>query len=177
MPRFRLPGEEHGRLVLIAQIAGFVVLLAGIAGFVMFAATGGNSAAPRDPAVPSITDAGEPAPVTTTEPAESLTPRPPVSIEQPAAAKKLRPKPAPSTPREPAPPAKPRPAPGQGGGIEIRDPWDRCTEEGAHAFTPRFHLPLVCQEERWRIMRFGDDGPGGGDDGRGDHDGPGRGGR
>jgi hypothetical protein len=177
MPRLKLPGlpgEEHGRLVLVAQVAGFAVLIAGIAAFVMFAATSGNRAAPPDPAVPSITDAGAPAPVTTTEPDESLTPRPPV-VQQPAAAQKPRPKPArpaPAAPRKPAPPAGTRPAPGPGdGGVGPRNPWESCDVEGAHAFSPRFHLPLVCVDGRWHFAQDGHGGPGR----PGQHDGPGDG--
>lgn len=186
MPRFRLPritlagrgdgtrGEEHERLVLLAQIAGFVVVFAGIATFVLFAATnGGGSAAPPNPAVPSITDAGDAATTTEREP-EGLRPLPPVpprSTERKAVAEP-RPKPAtPSSGKLAPEPTSSAPAPQPGDGDQVGDPWDSC----AHGITRNFHLPMVCHDGRWRVLSSGPGRPGGHDGDHGGHGGGHRG--
>jgi hypothetical protein len=194
LPRIRLagrgerePGDEHERLVLVAVIAGFVVVLAGIAGFVLFAAASGNgSAAPENPAIPSITDAGNADPTTTTEPAALPPPvtkpsakpstKPsatPSATPSPTRAEVAKPRPRPATPtsRPAVPTSGTLPVPGPGGG-QVANPWDGCSPEGARASTPRFHLPMVCHDGRWHVVSSGHGGHDG--HGHGDHGGHGR---
>jgi hypothetical protein len=174
MPRFRLPritwtgrgdgtpGEEHERLVLLAQIAGFVVVFAGIAAFVLFAATNGPSAAPANPPVPTITDAGGAATTTTTEP-EAVLPPVTTTTNEKAAVAKPRPKPKPTTSSSGKPTTAPDPRPGDGDQVGV--PGDSCSPEGARAVTPRFHLPVVCHDGSWRVLSGGPGRPGGHDGG------------
>ncbi len=189
MPRFRLPRiplagrgddtpeEEHERLVFFAQIAGFAVVIAGIAAFVLFAATnGGGSATPAHPVIPSIADAGEAVATTTTEP-ETLRPRPPATATAKAEVAKPLPKPATPTSAKPAPrPSSSAPATQPGGGEVTGDPWGPCSPEGARAVSPRFHLPMVCDDGRWRVLS-GPGRPGGHDGDHDDDDDHGHGGR
>lgn len=173
MPRLRVPGGEHERLVLIAQIAGFVVVIAVIAGFVLFAATSGDgTAVAKDPAVPTITDAGETEPTITTEPAPP--PPPPVTTTSPTRDQVAKPDPRPapkpttSTSRKPAPAPPPAPPdPGPDDGVQTGDPWDECAPEGARGFTKNLRLPMVCHDGRWHLAALGRGGPGRHKDGGG----------
>jgi hypothetical protein len=186
MPRLRLPRlpflgrrdddrperDEHERLVLIAEVAGFVVVTSIIATFVLMVAnsSGGQAAAPN-PEVPTITDAGGPAatdvePAPLREPAKAIQP-PAVGERAEAVKPKPKPKPKPS-PTSPSPAPRPQ--------VVFADHYDRCAQEGARAYTERLHIPLECRGGRWHYADFGDDDD---DDGYGDDDdhgnGPGNG--
>jgi hypothetical protein len=173
MPRLRLPRlpfpgrrkddrperDEHERLVLIAEIAGFVVVTSIIATFVLMVAnsSGGNAAAPN-PEVPTITDAGGPV-ATEVEPAppKKVKALQPPAVGEQADVVKPKPKPKPK-PTSPSPAPQPQ--------VVFADHYDRCAPEGARAFTERYHAPLECRDGRWRYD-FGDDD---GSDDHGDDD-------
>lgn len=185
LPRIALPGrrnddrperDEHERLVLIAEVAGFVVVTSIIATFVLMVAnSSGGQAATPNPAVPTITDAGAPA-VRDVEP-EPAPPKakavPPPAVGKPAEVVKPKPKPKPPAPPSPTPPAQ-QPQQPQ---IVFADAYDDCAPDGARAFTKRLHYPLECRDGRWRYDGFGGDDQDGDDqDGDDDHGGgPGNG--
>ncbi|MGH3880493.1 MAG: hypothetical protein ACRDSK_26005 [Actinophytocola sp.] len=167
--RNRDPDAEHDGLLLIAEIAGVAVVTCIVAGFVLMAATSGGDATTTRPAVPTITDAGGPAPAAP-DPELAL---PPDLPEPPAIApptttkttKVVAPKPKPPKPK-PAP--KPPPpdnddddgddGPGNGNGNGGDDdgqtawPWSDCSPEGSRAETPKRHLPLVCRDGHWHFV-------------------------
>jgi hypothetical protein len=173
LPRIALPGrrdkddrperDEHERLVLIAEVAGFVVVTSIIATFVLMVANSGGQAAAPNPAVPTITDAGGPA-ATDVEPAPP--PKETKAIPAPAVGKRAEAvKPAPKPKPKPAKPSPTSPSPAPPPQVVFADPFEQCAPEGARAFTERFHYPLECRDGRWRF-----DGGDDGDDDGGDHD-------
>jgi type IV secretory pathway VirB10-like protein len=177
LPRFPLLGrrddnperDEHEKLVLIAEVAGFVVVTSIIATFVLMVAnSSGGQAATPNPEVPSITDAGGPAADVEPAPPVAKPPKviPPPAVGERAEAVKPKPKPKPTTPSSTptSPPQQPE--------VVFADPYDRCAPDGARAFTPRFHYPLECRDGRWRFD--GDDGDDD-DPGNGNGNGHGRG--
>jgi hypothetical protein len=143
------------RLALVAWIAGFVVVIGVVAGFVVMTATSGDDAVVAvNPAVPTITDAGGP------ESEQAPVPPPPLgteSITPPASSRQAvvtpRPKPKPPRPKRKPIHASPRKPVGRGHD-RISRPWDKCSPEGAHAFTSGHIYPLVCQDGRWQIEPF-----------------------
>lgn len=119
-----------------------VVVLAGIAaGFLLLAATGGmgeDDATVANPAVPTITNRGEP------EFAQPPPPAPSETVAVPAAGthtaviiKKAKAK---------APPPRP------GRDVRVARPGKHCPSDGAFAFTKRLE-PLVCRDGRWHRLR------------------------
>jgi len=175
----RPPRNEHEKLVLVAEVAGFVVVTSIIAVFVLMVAnsgSGGGQVADR-PAVPTITDAGgsgadetaqKPAP----PPAADKLPPPAAGGEREV----VKPKPEP----KPEPKPKPTPSPdendydggddgdhdgdydhddgdrdhgnGHGKGHDddqVARPFDDCAPDGARAVTPRHHYPLECRNGMW----------------------------
>jgi hypothetical protein len=172
--RNRDPDAEHDGLLLIAEIAGLAVVTCIVAGFVLMAATSGGDAATTRPAVPTITDAGGPAP-TAPDPELALPPDlpEPPAIAPPTTTKTTKvvvPKPPP----KPKPAPKPKPTPpgqdddddgpgngnGNGGGHDDDGdgddqtawPWSDCSPEGSRAETPKRHLPLVCRDGHWHFV-------------------------
>jgi hypothetical protein len=179
MPRLRIPRipmldrykadgtekQEHERLVLVAEVAGFVVVTSVIAVFVlMVASSGGTPAAAPNPAVPTITDAGSPASEVTPQPPAPESPSVTKSVAPPAVGKqeeviKPKPKPKPAKPTSTTsqlPPPQP-PQPPDSGGLQFGLPFQDCAPEGAHGITPQHHYPLECRGGHWQFDGDGHD--------------------
>jgi hypothetical protein len=169
MPRPRLPISRHrhradagepDRFLFVLKIVGIVVISGIAVGFILLAASGvgggGDDAAVKDPAVPTITNAGgsdgsaDDGAATPAEPLVTGTmPAPAVGRQTAVITPKAKHKPA----RPPVVHGVPfRP----GRDVRIGRIGHPCPQDGAIAFTAKLQ-PLMCQDGRWDRIgpRFG----------------------
>ena len=163
--RDRVPSEE--RFVLAALVAAFVVVIGVVAGFVLIAANSGGGEKVAVPQIPTITNAGDPGPVTTIERAPERPQKPLVTTTttttttttsvqthvQVVRPKPKPPKPVPRPPQQPKPPKPPTSTPPpDDGGVQTGVPYERCSPEGAKGVTKGHRIPLVCKDGRWHFV-------------------------
>lgn len=132
---------EHDRFPLVVKVAAFVVATGIVVGFLLLSG-GGRDEAVRNPAVPTISDAGGSG--------EAPPPPPPsVTVAVPAVGTHTAViAPEPDEP-EPKPTARPKPTPRPPGrDVRFARVGQPCPREGAFAFDPRFE-PLVCRNGSW----------------------------